>query len=304
MPDLGDKHGGRYGYLDQLSTQELYHLLERDFQTRGPDSPVNEEYLERILEVMISRQQEGAEVSFRDTDEALEEFDAYYRPAPGERADSPQESGEDGDGSSHDEDRADSSPTPKRAGHRALRTLAAAAVICALLLGVAGAFQWNLFEMIGNWTQDYFQFRSEKAPDASIQLPQTSVPQTYTSLTQALEANGMDVRAEPSYIPEGYQFVEAEIYHGVDLTASALYEYDHASRIIITVMEQGPAQADGQEKDDTPIKKVVAGGIEHYIMENNGQVRASWFYDNYECSIRGAISVDEMEKMLKSIYEG
>ena len=302
MPDLGDKHGGRYGYLDQLSTQELYHLLERDFQTRGPDSPVNEEYLERILEVMISRQQEGAEVSFRDTDEALEEFDAYYRPAPGERADSPQESGEDGDGSSHDEDRADSSPTPKRAGHRALRTLAAAAVICALLLGVAGAFQWNLFEMIGNWTQDYFQFRSEKAPDASIQLPQTSVPQTYTSLTQALEANGMDVRAEPSYLPEGYQFVEAEFYNGDNPIIAALYEYEHTTQIIITVMEKKTAQADGQEKDKAPVRMVTVDGIEHYIMENNGQLLATWFAGNYECTIRGIISVDEMEAMIYSIY--
>ena len=45
-------------------------------------------------------------------------------------------------------------------------------------------------------------------------------------------------------------------------------------------------------------------GIEHYIMTNNRQINAVWTNKNYECSIGGDISEDELRKMIDSIYEG
>ena len=44
MSALDDRCDGKYEYLEKLSTDELYNLLRRDFETRGPDVPVNADY--------------------------------------------------------------------------------------------------------------------------------------------------------------------------------------------------------------------------------------------------------------------
>ncbi|MET0016538.1 DUF4367 domain-containing protein [Oscillibacter sp.] len=62
-------------------------------------------------------------------------------------------------------------------------------------------------------------------------------------------------------------------------------------------------QASVQEKDDSQVTVYTAGGIDHYIMENNEVLTATWFADNLECSIMGEISESDMEAMISSINE-
>ena len=47
----------------------------------------------------------------------------------------------------------------------------------------------------------------------------------------------------------------------------------------------------------------MAGDTEHYLMENNDLLTATWLVDHLECSIIGDISETEMEAMINSIYE-
>lgn len=296
MSALDDRCDGKYEYLEKLSTDELYNLLRRDFETRGPDVPVNADYIDKIMEVIIQREESDAEaIPFRGTEEALAEFDEYYRPTM-EELPAWSKTGRI--------DKLTWPPRSKRTGRRALRVLVAVAIVCATLLGAAGAFQIDLFKMAANWSQSFFQFHSgEASPTSIVNQPQTALPQQYTSLSQALEFNGMTVQVEPLYFPEEYSFVEADVYAGQEPMASALYENgDSTSQIVITVVKHAIPQPDGQEKDSGPVAIVNAGGIEHYLMENNGQTRATWFNGNYECTIRGDVSREEMEKMIQSIY--
>lgn len=47
----------------------------------------------------------------------------------------------------------------------------------------------------------------------------------------------------------------------------------------------------------------VFNGIEHYIMVNSDYTRISWIQGSNECSILCALSREDAEKMVNSIYE-
>ena len=68
------------------------------------------------------------------------------------------------------------------------------------------------------------------------------------------------------------------------------------------IVHQTPAAA-LQEKDNSQVRVYESGGVEHYIMENNEKLVATWFTDNLECSITGEISEEDLETMINSIYE-
>lgn len=73
---------------------------------------------------------------------------------------------------------------------------------------------------------------------------------------------------------------------------TALYENETTGHtIIVSVNVHQKPQASIQEKDDSQITVHTAGGIDHYIMQNEGELSATWFADNLECKISGDVSV-------------
>ena len=58
------------------------------------------------------------------------------------------------------------------------------------------------------------------------------------------------------------------------------------------------------ETDPTvPPEIYEAGGVEHYLMMNGGYWRALWRVGDLECSILGKVSLEEMKRIVDSIYE-
>ena len=58
------------------------------------------------------------------------------------------------------------------------------------------------------------------------------------------------------------------------------------------------------EKDDRPVMQYVANGIDWYIMHNLDYVAASAIIYQREVLFCGPVTVDEMKKVIDSIYEG
>ncbi|BAK99243.1 hypothetical protein OBV_20450 [Oscillibacter valericigenes Sjm18-20] len=85
---------------------------------------------------------------------------------------------------------------------------------------------------------------------------------------------------------------------------TALYENETTDQtIIVSVNVHKKPQSSIYEKDNSQVTVYTAGEIDHYIMENNDVLTATWFADNLECSIMGEISESEMGAMINSIYE-
>ena len=58
------------------------------------------------------------------------------------------------------------------------------------------------------------------------------------------------------------------------------------------------------EVSDNLIEKYIVNGTEYYIYDNNGWASAVWIRDNYECYISGDITMEDIKRMVDSIWKG
>ena len=58
------------------------------------------------------------------------------------------------------------------------------------------------------------------------------------------------------------------------------------------------------EKNLTNPELYEAGGVTHYIMPNIDSCLVVWKNGNVECSISGVKTMEEVKKIINSIYEG
>ena len=70
----------------------------------------------------------------------------------------------------------------------------------------------------------------------------------------------------------------------------------------IKTIRQLDIQGYYEKDDETKVQEHVVGGITHYIATNNEITSVMWTNGNIEGHMVGAISVDDMERMVDSIY--
>ncbi len=288
-----------YSGLDRLSTEELKKLLYRDFMA-SEDEDLDPEYLTAILEVIHEREEQDDSIPPVDVDAAWQDFQDYYLDLDSSQCDdSPQQ-----------EALPHSSPSGRspKSKRRPLwfRLLPAAVVIFAVFLSgpvMTSAFRFNLFEMFAGWTTEQFRFsvpwRSDEFED---QL--TDDPYEYLRSTVAIFT---DAPVVPKWFPSGTKAVTniAQETMSDNTKIKVTYEYDGGRFYFVFYFYDVPQEESAvYQKDDNTITKYVANGITHYIMKNNGKYTATWQIANVEVIIQGDLSVDELEEMIDSVYEG
>ena len=174
--------------------------------------------------------------------------------------------------------------------------IAAAAVV--LLCGTA--FGWNILQAIADWTEETFCFLTgqEKMDTTDVDV--------YSFLRAAVSKN-TDVSAVPKWAPEGT---------GIDSELKTTDRKDRCTigmgfvtgerefSIRIIIREDIPEKyTDTYQKDSTINEEYPAGGITHYIVGNNETLGAMWTNGSVEGYIQGALTLEEMQRMIDSIYE-
>ncbi|MPM14579.1 hypothetical protein SDC9_60943 [bioreactor metagenome] len=307
MPDLDGKKSDQYQFLQQMSTEKLKSIVRADFESGDSDDAANDEFITRVMEVIAQREEEDPSAPHFDVEAGWKDFQENYCLTEEKSIHANSDNKKNKLVHKHkNEEQADlKAPQPKRAGHRFLRVLAVAAAIICLCAVTASAFEINIFKMFAQWTQEIFQFHTEEVSSQGAEYASGTMLDTSQTLEGALTEAGITQPVSPKWIPEGFVFSGMKAY--VDIAEpmyTALYEdetTDHT--IIVSVNVHQKPQASVQEKDDSQVTVYTAGGIDHYIMENNDVLTATWFADNLECSIMGEISESEMEAMINSIYE-
>jgi anti-sigma factor RsiW len=203
-----------------------------------------------------------------------------------------------------------SSDTLPRVGqHRYLRTarLIAAVVAATLICMIAAqALGYDVFGIIARWTEETFHF----TPPGQAETEQVDVDSfdttAYQSLQEALDAYGITAAIAPNWYPADFEMSGMK-------TTSAPGEmkfraiYDAGEKFVAVTIWQYESAEDASseafEKSDSTVLKYESGGVTHYLMSNNGQMKAAWTDQNMVCSISGDLSEDELKKMIDSIYE-
>lgn len=189
---------------------------------------------------------------------------------------------------------------------RTARLIAAVVAVTLVCMIAAQALGYDVFGIIAHWTEETFHFTpSEQTEPEQVDVDSFDTT-AYQSLQEALDAYGITTAVAPNWYPADFEM------SGIKIT-SASYEvkfraiYEAGEKFIAVTVRQygsaGDASSEAFEKSDSTVLKYESGGVTHYLMSNNGQLKAAWTDQNMVCSISGDLSEDELKKMIDSIYE-
>lgn len=292
-----------YSYLDQLSTQELEDLLQKDAE--APDGG-DLDMVMYIMEVIEKR--EGG-VDKTAAADALKDFFSDYA--------TPEGNGlrlYPGDDQSDKEAKSDSQKELQKARRRRL-SLKGAGIIAAVLVCVFSLAACSVggigrfFQMVGKWTSEVFAFENtydgdiSKVDGAEIAAPLENAQ--YASMEEALAAYGITEKVVPTSFPEGFEIVAVEVnrFENPDFVKfCAMYQGgDHY--LILQVRQILDLNMENFEKGSDAVTEYVKDGIRHYFYTNVDSNCVTWFNGNLECSIGTDISKDDLIAVVDSIYE-
>lgn len=300
MPDLDDMNHSSYEFLERMSTEKLKSIVRADFESEDIGDTANDEFITRVLEVIAQREEADPAAPHFDVEAGWNDFQKNYRPTENQKSSV--------DGSERESEKARQADLktlqPKWAGHRFLRAVAIAAAIICVCAVTASAFEINIFKMFAQWTQEIFQFRTEEVSSQGAEYTSGTVLDSSQTLETALAEAGIAQPISPKWIPDGFAFITMDAYPDIaEPMFTALYEDETTGHtIIVSVIVHQKPQSAVQEKDEGQVTVYTARGLDHYMMENNDSLTATWFVDNLECGIIGEISETEMEAMINSIY--
>ena len=175
----------------------------------------------------------------------------------------------------------------------------AVAVITILVVGLLAtqAFGVNVWHAIAKWTNETFSFLYGTTEDSDNNSEQSD---DCSELQSAMFSDGIDIAVVPTYLPDGFK--QTEFYQGMNpLSYTAVYERGEDT-IVIQIVELTNQMGREFQKEAEQPEIYVQNGIKHYIMENTGTYLAVWTEAGLECSITGVPTLDEMYKMVDSIY--
>lgn len=281
--------------LDQLSTPELERLLRNDFlASRGQTDP---EFVAAAMEVIARRKDKTTpEV---DVDAAWEKFQARMKKELEQKESTPEAtpelppSGVQG--------------SKRTRGRRWLRrTVAAAAVVavlvCLSLVPVQGT---SLVQSFVSWTGDTFSFTqgnsSSEEQEVFSDLVYQQVEKGISSLTNQpvlptwYPEGSSVIRVEENPMTDGYNYIIIFSLNNKEflLSVSIYQDEDHTKNDSLSTE---------YEKNTGSVEEYYSNGIPHYLMGNLEQSGAAWRNGSIECSLHGYLSMDDLKKMIDSIY--
>ncbi|WP_312159751.1 DUF4367 domain-containing protein [Oscillibacter sp.] len=296
---MSDDKRALYPPLEQLSTEELEKLLLQDFVAPSGSEP-DVDYIMAIMEVIQKREAETSAAECVDVDKAWNDFKENYQEKSNSFV-------SDNFCEPHSSDHLNQihykGRPPKRL--RVFRITAIAAALIVILCGTVSAFGANIFQALANWTVETFGFISAGTPEDDSHMSVIPNDDPFGELRAAVLAV-TDIPLVPKWAPEN-----TEVNGDISIVERAngtriLGTYDSEDGLFsirIQTYDNIPSEYTGvYQKDAQEVLEYESSGIVHYIMSNNSTCGAAWINEDTECFIQGSFTVEEMEKMVDSIY--
>ena len=282
--------------LAQKSTEELDDLLAISFSEQAD---TDAEYIEMILEEIKRREdKDNNEEALARAWADFKEFAAEREACDNEFEDLKDFSAETGEEGEPSPEHIRKTGQKSRKMSRIVRNVLIAAVLAALLIGTACGL--DLFKSIAKWGSETFGFRTGLEDDGKNERD------VFESLRD-LVCDVTDIPAVPNSAPEGTEAVGTMTKTVRNDRCTVIMKYTVEERIfsiLITVYDALPEKLPGTYQKDAEIEKTyTVNGIDHCIMGNNSNLSAAWVNGCVEGHIQGELTQEEMEDMLRSIYE-
>lgn len=280
-----NNRSSRFAEYDNMSTEELQQILREDAsKPDGQESDMDELFY--VMDVLANRRK--AQNEGKTPEEALESFKRYYHP---EITD---------DSSLASAKTFVDNKSRKGNWKRGLIAAAAMLVIVMSCTLTADAWGYDFWDTVAKWTQETFHFGyAGQIEETNVPTPESQYP--FTSLQEALDQCNITAKLVPTWIPDGYTEVQVHITETPKQnTLFAVYQSNNDSLLIriSQYLDTHPFQI---EQSSNLIEVYSVNDIDYYIFENNGQLKAAWIKDIYECFISGPVTPAELKEMINSI---
>ena len=285
----------KYKFLRELSAAQLEELLRQHADEDCNDSDMD--FVACILEIREAQEKECPVNHLSNVEQAWKDFQETYNASESEAyslyEDCPSL------------EQAAVLPPQHTTGKTVIfRKIALVAVIgCIIALLMSTALGYNIFQMVGQWTKDAFSFVQTDSTSDIVAAPAApQEPRSYDSLQEALDDLGITEIQAPSWLPTNFVPIQVTV---VSYTTSKEIKAYYANEDLTISMSFNlfeKAQDYQYEKDESPVQEYSVNGVKHYIFTNNERAVAAWTINSLQCSVRGDISVEELELIIDSMY--
>lgn len=199
------------------------------------------------------------------------------------------------------------STSKKIPGKRTFRKLFPIAAILVLLvcLMMPTASGETIAQEIGRWTLEQFQLTGDDDNYAVIRNRPLAEGESkeYATPQEMLEDFGIDAKIMPKWVPERLGAPNVWVQNSTGLVFLYIDYELNDEFVSIYFLETLPQNLGTSEKDyqNANLKKI--SGITHHVIIDNSITKIVWENGELECHITGNLSWEEMEQVLKSIYE-
>lgn len=257
---------------EQLTTEELDGILQAELRKEHPDEEV-------VLPVLRLLEEREKDIPVEQTPEIL---------AISEKL--------------NEHETSSKQSTRKRGWIAGIA--AAAAVACIVLMAMpqtVGAE--SIFDVLFRWTSSIFEFvdpdKNESYPDVKIGFA-TDHP-GLQELYDKVAGLGVETNVVPTWLPEGFVLMELKEF---PLSGgSKLYARFNNGSSIVTITYRVITEVSAKfEKEETVVEVLDAGGVSHFIMDNDENLSVTWSVDNVDGSILADVDKEDLYTIIKSIY--
>lgn len=168
--------------------------------------------------------------------------------------------------------------------------VAAVVVLMVLITVTVGALGFNLWGWVPKWSDEDVRFVSEDTEKPYVEY-----------IPDILKRLGITEPLYPTWLPEDMVWTEAQVFEEPFFLNEKFQGNDR--RLIITIYPVTDLVTSVYQKENDQATEYVAGDILHYIFDNTNEIVAVWNTENYTTLITGNISLEEMKKIIDSVYE-
>lgn len=256
----------------QMSTEELDQILQAELEKEHPNQEV-------VLPILHELEDREKDVPVENTPEVLEILEKLNK----------------------------HNTSSKQSIHKrkwVAGIAAAAAVVCIVIISVTPtARAESLFDMLYRWTSSVFEFFTPEQ-DASnppveivFETDNPGLQQLHDKVTEL----GVTEPAVPMWLSEGFVLSELQEMPMADGIKVYSNFKNGGNEISITYRISMDISAKVEMKE-TGVEVFESGGIDHFIMENDDSLSATWVVEGVECVINANVSKEDIYSIIKSIY--
>ena len=167
---------------------------------------------------------------------------------------------------------------------------AAVIVLMALVTVAASAMGFNLWGWVPKWSDEDVRFVSEDTEKPYVE----HIPDVLASM-------GITEPLYPTWLPDDFTRTESQVVEEPFFLHEKFEGNDR--RLIITIYPVTDFATSVYQKESDQAVEYIASDILHYIFDNTNEIVAVWNTENYTTLITGNISLEEMKKIIDSVYE-